>query len=555
MSEEKENLNFIESIIDEDLKSGKHETILTRFPPEPNGYLHIGHAKSICLNFGVANEYKGMTNLRFDDTNPITEKTEFVNSIKEDIKWLGFEWGPREYFASDYFDQLYAFAVELIRMGKAYVDNSTSEEMADQKGDVNTPGKNSPYRDRPMEENLSLFEEMKDGKISEGEAVLRAKIDMAHPNLNMRDPVIYRIKHTPHHRTGDKWHIYPMYDFAHSLSDAIENITHSLCTLEFENHRPLYDWFIETLAVFPSRQIEFARLNLNSTIMSKRKLKRLVEEGYVDGWDDPRMPTISGLRNRGYTPTSIRNFIDRVGITKRENVIDLSLLEFFIREDLNSNATRRMVVLDPIKVVITTIPEGSKEIMVGENNPEIENSGEREIPFTREIYIERDDFMEDPPKKYFRMAPGRDVRLKHAYILHCEDFSKDAQGNVTEIRCTHYPDSKSGEDTSGIKAKGTLHWVSASEGVPAEVRLYDRLFIDETPDGHADKDFTEFINPDSLEVLNHAICEPAMASDSELFHYQFFRKGYFCKGHDSSTDKLTFNRTVSLKDSWSKAKK
>lgn len=551
MSEER-SLNFIEEIVEEDLREGKHNgRVLTRFPPEPNGYLHIGHAKSICLNFGLAQKYNGQTNLRFDDTNPVTEDTEYVESIKEDVRWLGFNWA-NELYASDYFDIIYAFALDLIRKGLAYVDDSTAEEIAAQKGTPTEPGTPNQYRSRSVEENLRLFEEMKDGKYPDGAKVLRAKLDLASPNMHMRDPIMYRIKHARHHRTGDKWCIYPMYDFAHGQSDAIEEITHSICTLEFIPHRPLYEWFIEKLEIFPSRQYEFARLNLNYTVMSKRKLLQLVNEGHVEDWDDPRMPTISGLRRRGYTPASIRDFCERIGVAKRENIIEVSLLEFCIREDLNKTAWRRMGVLDPIKLVITNYPEGQTETLHGENNPEVEGGeGGRDIPFSRELWIEREDFMEIPPKKFFRLGPGLMVRLKHAYIIKCEDFVKDAEGNVTEIHCSYIPESKSGQDTSGINVKGTIHWVSVPHAKTAEVRLYDRLFRVEDPaneEGH----FKEYLNPDSLSIIN-AYIEPDLANAQPGKGYQFIRKGYFTIDTKHATaDKLVFNRTVTLKDGWTK---
>lgn len=547
MSEEK-NLNFIEEIIEEDLQKGIHKTILTRFPPEPNGYLHIGHAKSICLNFGLAIKYGGKTNLRFDDTNPVTEDTEYVESIKDDVKWLGFNWA-NELYASDYFDKLYEFAVELIKKGLAYVDDSSAEEIAKLKGTPTEPGTDSPYRSRPVEENLRLFEEMKAGKYKDGEKVLRAKVDMAAPNMHMRDPLIYRIKHAHHHRTGDKWCIYPMYDFAHGQSDSIENITHSICTLEFIPHRPLYEWFIDKLEIFPSRQYEFARLNMTYTVMSKRKLLQLVNEKYVSGWDDPRMPTISGLRRRGFTSASIRNFCDRIGIAKRDNMIDFSLLEFCIREDLNNTALRAMAVLEPIKLVITNYPDGQTETLSSENGPD-ETFGKRDVPFSKELWIEREDFMEVPAKKWFRLAPGAMVRLKSAYIVKCDSFVKDAEGNVTEIHCTYIPESKSGSDTSGIHVKGTIHWVSVAHAVNAEVRLYDRLFKVEDPSSE-EGDFKDFINPDSLQVL-HAYVEPSLKSATLENRYQFIRKGYYCLDKDSTTDMLVFNRTVTLKDAWAK---
>lgn len=552
MSEEKKPLNFLEEIIEEDIRSGKHGgRVQTRFPPEPNGYLHIGHAKSICLNFGIAAKYGGKTNLRFDDTNPVTEDTEYVDSIKEDVRWLGFEW-ENELYASDYFDQLYAFAVALIQKGLAYVDDSTPEQIAAGKGTPTEPGVPTPYRSRTVEENLDLFTRMKNGEFADGAKVLRAKIDLASPNMHFRDPIIYRIKHAHHHRTGDKWCVYPMYDFAHGQSDSIENITHSICTLEFIPHRPLYDWFIEQLGIFPSKQFEFARLNLTYTVMSKRKLLQLVNEKHVSGWNDPRMPTISGFRRRGYTPSSIRTFCDKIGIQKRENVIDMSLLEFCIREELNKTALRRMAVLDPIKMVITNYPEGQVEELEGENNPEAENGGgSRTIPFTRELWIEREDFMENPPKKFFRLGPGLMARLKHAYIVKCEDFKKDAAGNITEIHCTYIPESKSGADTSGINVKGTIHWVSVQHAAKAEVRLYDRLFKVENP-ASEEGDFKEYINPDSLQVIADAYIEPALLDADNANAYQFIRKGYFCLDTDSTPEKLVFNRTVTLKDAWAK---
>ncbi|MDX1476939.1 MAG: glutamine--tRNA ligase/YqeY domain fusion protein [Saprospiraceae bacterium] len=552
---EREPQNFIEQIIEEDIASGKHGgRVHTRFPPEPNGYLHIGHAKAICLNFGISAKYGGKTNLRFDDTNPVTEETEYVESIKEDVRWLGFRWDA-ELYASDYFPQLYAFAVQLIKAGKAYVDDSTSAEMAEMKGTPTEPGTESPYRNRSVQENLDLFERMKNGEFAEGSRVLRARIDMGSPNMHMRDPVMYRIKHARHHRTGDEWHIYPMYDFAHGQSDSIEGITHSLCTLEFENHRPLYNWFIEELDIFRSRQIEFARLNLNYTVMSKRKLLQLVNLGHVNGWDDPRMPTISGMRRRGYTPESLRAFAEGVGIAKRENVIDISLLEFRVREHLNKVAPRVMVVIDPVKLTITNYPEGQVEELTVENNPEDPDSGHREVPFSRNLYIEREDFMEDPPRKFFRLGPGRNVRLKSAYIIHCEDFRTDPEtGRVEEIFCTYYPDSRSGSDTSGIKAKGTLHWVSRDHAVPAEVRMYDRLFMDENPAGHKDRDFLEFLNPDSVTVLPEVWCEPRLEGVAPGKRFQFLRLGYFCVDPDSGPGRLIFNRTVSLRDTWAKVR-
>lgn len=548
---EEKSLNFLEEIVEEDLKSGKYASIHTRFPPEPNGYLHIGHAKSICLNFGLADKYGGKTNLRFDDTNPVTEDTEYVDSIQEDIAWLGFHW-DNVFYASDYFDKLYEFAVELIRKGLAYVDDSTPEEIAACKGTPTVPGTPTPYRSRSVEENLRLFEEMKAGQYKDGEKVLRAKIDLASPNMHMRDPIMYRIKHAHHHRTGDKWCIYPMYDFAHGQSDSLEKITHSICTLEFEVHRPLYNWFIEQLGIYPSHQYEFARLNLNYTVMSKRKLLQLVNEKYVDGWDDPRMPTISGLRRRGYTPASVRNFAERIGVQRRENIIDVGLLEFCVREDLNKTALRRMAVLDPVKLVISNYPENSFEELEGENNPEApDHGGYRKLPFGRELWIEREDFMEVPMKKWFRLAPGAMVRLKNAYIVKCESFEKDAAGNLTTIYCTYIPESKSGNDTSGINVKGTIHWVSAAHAITAEVRLYDRLFKVENP--AAEEDFKQSINPDSLLIVEKAYLEPSLADARQDEAYQFIRKGYFSLDKKLSTpDKPIFNRTVTLKDGWSK---
>jgi glutaminyl-tRNA synthetase len=548
-------LNFIEEIIEEDLREGKHDgRVLTRFPPEPNGYLHIGHAKSICLNFSLAQRYNGKTNLRFDDTNPVTEDVEYVDSIKKDIQWLGFQWAD-ELYTSDYFDTLYAFAVELIKKDLAYVDDSNSEEIAASKGSPTVPGVPTVYRSRSIEENLRLFEEMRDGKYKDGEKVLRAKIDLASPNMHMRDPILYRIKHAHHHRTGDKWCIYPMYDFAHGQSDSIEKITHSVCTLEFIPHRPLYDWLIDRLEIFPSKQYEFARLNLSYTVMSKRKLLQLVNEKFVESWDDPRMPTISGLRRRGYTPESIRNFCERIGIQKRENMIDVSLLEFCIREDLNKTAWRRMAVLDPIKLIINNYPDGKVEELNGENNPEVEGGeGSRVIPFSKELWIERDDFMEDAPKKFFRLGPGLSVRLKHGYIVTCTDFKKDENGNVTEVYCDYVPNSKSGEDTSGMKVKGTIHWVSVPHAKEVEVRLYDRLFQDENP--AAAEDFKSSINPNSLHIIEKAYAEPDLANAKVGKGYQFIRLGYFTlDDKHSNNEKLVFNRTVTLKDSRAEIKR
>ena len=554
MENEEKSLNFIEEIIAKDIETSKHDgRVLTRFPPEPNGYLHIGHAKSIVLNFGLAKKYGGKTNLRFDDTNPATEDTEYVESIKNDIKWLGFDW-VEELYTSDYFDTLYGFAVKLIEKGLAYVDDSSPEAIAAAKGTPTQPGTPTPYRSRSVEENLQLFEAMRDGKYKDGEKVLRAKIDLASPNMHLRDPLLYRIKHAHHHRTGDKWCIYPMYDFAHGQSDSIEKITHSVCTLEFVPHRPLYEWLIDKLEIFPSRQYEFARLNLNYTVMSKRKLLQLVNEKYVESWDDPRMPTISGLRRRGYTPASIRNFCERIGVAKRENIIDVGLLEFCIREDLNKTAWRRMAVLDPIKLVITNYLEGKTEMLTGEYNPEAEDGeGSREIPFSNTLWIERDDFMENAPKKFFRLGPGLMVRLKHAYIVKCEDFVKDENGKVTEVHCTYVPESKSGEDTSGLKVKGTIHWVSVAHAKTVEVRLYDRLFNVENP--AAEEDFKATINPDSLQVIEQAYVEPDLLNAVPGKGYQFIRKGYFTLDSKSTTDKLVFNRTVTLRDTWAKEAK
>lgn len=554
----KPSLNFIEAIIEEDLRNNKNESrIHTRFPPEPNGYLHIGHAKSICLNFGLAEKYKGMCNLRFDDTNPTKEEEEYVESIIEDISWLGFDWEGRLFYASDYFDQLYEWAEKLISDGKAYVDELTSAEISEQRGTVTKAGEESPFRDRAVEENLELFRAMRDGKFKEGEKVLRAKIDMSSPNMHMRDPVIYRVLHESHQRTGDKWCIYPMYDFAHGQSDYLEGITHSICTLEFEIHRPLYDWFLDNLidTKYRPRQIEFARLNISYTVMSKRKLLELVEEGLVNGWDDPRLPTISGLRRRGYTPEAIRNFSDRVGVAKRDNVIDVALLEHSLREDLNVKAPRVMAVLNPLKVVITNYPEDKEEELPAENNPEDESMGSRMIPFSREIYIEREDFMEDPPKKFFRLAPGKEVRLKNAYIINCESVVKNPDtGEITELHCTYDPETKSGMPNSAKKVKGTLHWVSAQHAIDAEIRLYDRLFLDEDPVGKKDgSDFKDYLNPDSLKILNNCKLEPDFAAAKAGDHFQFQRIGYFVVDTvDSVEGKPVFNRTVPLRDSWAR---
>ena len=546
------SLHFIEQIVVDDLASGKHPQIHTRFPPEPNGYLHIGHAKAICLSFGLAEKYDGLVNLRFDDTNPEKENQEYVDAIRRDVSWLGYTWNGGEFYTSDYFEQLYGFAVKLIEMGKAYVDHQTAEDMAAQKGTPTSPGSPSPHRNRSVEDNLRLFQEMRDGQHPDGHCVLRAKIDMAHPNMHMRDPLLYRIKRAHHHRTGDDWCIYPMYDFAHGQSDSIENITHSLCTLEFEVHRPLYAWFIEQLGIFPSRQIEFARLNLDHTIMSKRKLLRLVEEGHVDGWDDPRMPTISGLRRRGFTPESIRTFCDRVGIAKRENIIDFSLLEWALREHLNRTAMRAMAVLDPIKLIITNYPEGQTESLPSENNPEDPEAGVRTMPFSRELWMERDDFREEANRKWFRLAPGKTVRLKSAFIVSYVDHVVGEDGRVEEVHVEYYPDSRSGSDTSGIKAKGTLHWVNAATAVDAEVRLYDRLFSDPAPDAHEGRDFTEFLNPDSLDIKTGCKLEPSLAEAEAGVPYQFTRLGYFSLDGDKTAESghPVWNRSVTLKDGW-----
>ena len=551
MSETKRGLNFIEQIIEEHNAEGKYGgRVYTRFPPEPNGYLHIGHAKSICLNFGIAQQFGGQTNLRFDDTNPVAEDTEYVDAIREDVEWLGFEW-TEERYASNYFQNLYDLAVKLIKKGKAYVDDSSAEEIAAMKGTPTKAGIESPFRNRSVEENLDLLERMKNGEFPDGTRVLRAKIDMANPNMHLRDPLMYRIKNVEHHRTGDAWHIYPMYDFAHGISDSIEGITHSLCTLEFEVHRPLYDWFLKELELYRPQQIEFARLNLSYTIMSKRRLKKLVEDGYVNGWDDPRMPTISGLRRRGYTPASIRLFAEKVGIARRENVIDVGLLEFCARQDLNKVTPRVMAVLDPLKVTITNYPEGQVEELEAINNPEDESAGSRKIPFSREIYIERTDFLENAPRKFFRLSVGRTVRLKNAYIIECDEVVKDENGEIIELKCHYIENSRSGDDTSGMKVKGTIHWVSVPHAVEAEVRLYDRLFTDEAPAGHKDKDFLEFLNPNSLKVVTGYV-EPHLKTVKVGDNLQFMRIGYFAVDNDSTEDKLVFNRTVTLRDNWKK---
>lgn len=548
MSEEK-SLNFIEEIVEEDLREGRFENILTRFPPEPNGYLHIGHAKSICLNFGLAQKYNGATNLRFDDTNPVTEESEYVDSIKYDVKWLGFNW-VNEFHTSDYFDELYDLAVKLIHKGLAYVDDSSPEKIAAEKGSNTEPGVENEYRNRSIEENILLFDQMKNGKFKDGEKVLRAKIDMAATNIHMRDPIMYRIKHVHHHRTGDKWVIYPMYDFAHGQSDSIEHITHSICTLEFVSHRPLYDWYIQNLEIFPSHQYEFARLNITHTVMSKRKLLQLVNDGYVSGWDDPRMPTISALRRRGYTPSSIRTFCDKIGVAKRDNLIEIDLLEFCLREELNRSAYRVMAVLYPVKLIIDNYEENKTEELVTENLPN-DPSNNRLVPFSKELWIEKDDFMEKPVKKWFRLAPGMMVRLKSAYIVRCDTFTKDNEGNVTEIRCTYFPESKSGHDTSGLKVKGTIHWLSVPHARGAEVRLYDHLFTVENP-AMEEGDFKDFVNPHSLEIIPNAFIERGLENTGEGASFQFIRNGYFCVDKDSGPGALVFNRTVTLKDSFKK---
>ncbi len=550
-------LNFIEAIVEEDLKNGKNSgKVVTRFPPEPNGYIHIGHAKSICLNFGIAGKYKGVCNLRFDDTNPGKEDIEYVDSIQEDVKWLGFDWENRLYFASDYYETLYEYALKLIKKGKAFVCDLSPEEIREYRGTLTESGMESPYRNRPVEENLELFEKMKNGEFDEGTHVLRAKINMKSGNLNMRDPVIYRILKQNHHRTGDDWVIYPMYDFAHGQSDSIEGVTHSLCTLEFEDHRPLYNWFIEELEVFAPRQIEFARLNLSYTIMSKRKLLKLVESGLVSGWDDPRMPTVSGLRRRGFTPESIRDFSERIGVAKRDSMVDIALLEHCVREDLNKRAKRVMAVLDPLKVIITNYPEGKIEELEAVNNPEDENGGTRMIPFSREIYIEKEDFKEDPPKKFFRLSPGKEIRLKHAYYITCTDVIKDEDtGEILEIHCTYDPETRGGWSDDGRRVKGTSHWVSAEHAVPVSVRIYDRLFLEEDP-GSSDGELPDLINQDSLKVLEGSLAEPSLKDAAPGEYFQFLRQGYFCLDEKlSEKERPAFNRTVSLRDSWAKIEK
>ncbi len=551
MSDNKEkSLNFLEEIVAEDVKNGKHNgAVVTRFPPEPNGYLHIGHTKAIAISFKIAEKFGGKTNLRFDDTNPVTEDTEYVDAIKEDIEWLGYKW-ENIFFASDYFDKLYEFAVTLIKKELAYVDDSTPEEIAEMKKHPGEPGIASPFRSRTIDENLDLFKRMKNGEFPDGARVLRAKVDMTSPNMHMRDPLMYRIKHAHHHRTGDDWCIYPMYDFAHGQSDSIENITHSLCSLEFIHHRPLYDWFIKNLEIYPSRQIEFSRMNVTYMITSKRKLLKLVNDNHVTGWDDPRMSTVSGMRRRGYPSNAFHVFYDKVGTTKRDNLIEIELLESCVRDELNKIAERVMVVTDPIKLTISNFPDNQEEYLPTDINPEDEQSGTRDIPFTKNLWIEREDFMSDAPKKYYRLSEGRDVRLKSAFIIHCERAIQDADGNVTEVICTYYPDSKSGEDTSGVKPKGTLHWVTQEHGVPCEIRNYNHLFTDPTPDNHEDKEIFDFINPDSLIVNDKAIMEPSLADSKIGDHFQFMRLGYYTKDKDSTDDKTVFNLTVSLKEGW-----
>lgn len=549
-------VDFIREIIREDLKNRKFDNrVHTRFPPEPNGYLHIGHAKSICLNFGVAEEFKGLCNLRFDDTNPIKEEVEYIESIKEDVKWLGFDWQDREYYASDYFEKLYGFAVELIKKGKAYVCDLSADEIREYRGTLTEPGKESPYRNRSVEENLELFEKMRKGEFPDGSRTLRAKIDMKSGNINMRDTVIYRIMHSEHHRTGNKWCIYPMYDFAHCFSDSIEGITHSICTLEFEDHKPLYDWFLDELGVYHPRQIEFARLNLSHTVLSKRKLIQLVQKGHINGWDDPRMPTISGLRRRGYTPEAIRNFCKRIGVAKRDSLVDMALLEYCIREDLNKSAQRVMAVLKPLKVVITNYPENQTEELEAINNPEDEGMGKRKVPFSRVLYIERDDFRENPPKEFFRLAPGREVRLRYAYYITCIDVIKDKNtGEITELHCTYDHATRGGDSPDKRKVKATLHWVSASHSIEAEVRLYDHLFTKPVPGGESG-DFKADLNPQSLELLKSCFVEPCLANAKTGDRFQFERMGYFCVDRDSTKEKPVFNRTVTLRDTWAKIEK
>jgi glutaminyl-tRNA synthetase len=555
VSENSEPHDFIRDIINEDIRTNKYDgRVHTRFPPEPNGYLHIGHAKSICLNFGIAEDYKGKCNLRFDDTNPAKEEEEYVKSIIEDVKWLGFDWEDRLFFASDYFDKMYDYAVELIKRGKAYVDDSSAEEISRTRGTWTTPGENSLFRDRPIEENLDLFTRMKAGEFGDGEKVLRAKIDMAHPNMNMRDPIVYRILHASHHNTGDKWCVYPMYDWAHGLEDSIENITHSICTLEFENHRPLYDWFLDQIEVYHPQQIEFARLNITFTIMSKRMLKVLVDEGHVNGWDDPRLPTISGMRRRGYSPAAIRNFCKRIGVAKVNSMVDFEFLEYCIREDLNKTAPRFMGVLRPLKVVIENYPEDKVEEIEAVNNPEDLSAGTRKVPFSRDLFIEEGDFMEDPPKKFYRLTPGREVRFRYAYFVTCKEAIKE-DGKIIELRCTVDPDTKGGNAPDGRKVKSTLHWVSAGHATDAEVRLYDKLFTERDPAGHKGADFKDYINPDSLDLLKSCKIEPGVKDLKPLDRIQFERLGYFCVDPDSTPEKPVFNRTVGLRDTWAKIQK
>ena len=558
IAENKKSQDFIRTIIENDMETGKYDgRVHTRFPPEPNGYLHIGHAKSICLNFGLAQQYQGLCNLRFDDTNPVKEEIEYVDSIIEDVQWLGFDWAERLFYASDYFEQLSNYAVQLIRQGKAYVCSLSPDQTREYRGTLTEPGKDSPYRNRSIEENLQLFEEMKQGKHPDGSHVLRAKIDMASPNMNMRDPAIYRIKHASHHRTGATWCIYPMYDFTHGLSDSIEGITHSICTLEFEDHRPLYDWFLDELDVYHPQQIEFARLNLSYTVMSKRKLLELVEKNIVSGWDDPRMPTIAGLRRRGYTPEAIRTFCENIGVAKSENTVELALLEHFIREDLNRRAQRMMGVLRPLRVVIENYPSDKIEYLDADNNPEDEGMGTRQIPFSRVIYIEQEDFMEDPPKKFFRLSPGREIRLKHAYYITCTEVIKDEKsGNIIELRCTYDPETRGGWSKDGRRVLGTSHWVSAEHALTAEVRLYDKLFQLENPNEDKDgKTFIDHINPDSLTILKSCLVEPALKEAKPGERFQFLRQGYFCVDPESKPEHLVFNRTVTLRDSWAKIQK
>ncbi|MBN8621472.1 MAG: glutamine--tRNA ligase/YqeY domain fusion protein [Anaerolineae bacterium] len=556
-SSEPARTNFIREIVDEHNRTGRFANrVHTRFPPEPNGYLHIGHAKSICLNFGLAQDYGGKCNLRFDDTNPSKEETEYVESIMEDVRWLGFDWEDRLFYASDYFDQLYNFALQLIKAGKAYVDDLTADQIREYRGTLTQPGKESPYRNRTVEENLALFERMKQGEFPDGSRVLRARVDMTSPNINMRDPVLYRIMHTEHHRTGDKWCIYPMYDFAHGQSDSIEGITHSICTLEFEDHRPLYDWFIDQLGIHHPQQIEFARLNLTYTVLSKRKLIRLVKEGHVRSWDDPRMPTISGFRRRGYTPESIRTFCDIIGVAKNNSTAEIGLLEYCVRQDLNKRAPRVMAVLKPLKVVLTNYPESQVEELDAINNPEDPSAGTRKVPFSRVLYIEQDDFMEDPPKKFFRLAPGREVRLRYGYFIKCEEVIKDADGNIVELRCTYDPATRGGDAPDGRKVKATIHWVSADHALNAEARLYTHLFDRANPNDDSEgRDFTSYINPNSLEVLSSCKVEPGLKQATAGSFYQFERLGYFTLDKDSTDSNLVFNRTVSLKDEWAKLQK